>query len=245
MKLFPFYPQPDSKDCGPTCLRMVAKHYGRSYTLQYLRERSFITREGVSMLGISDAAENIGFKTMGVKISFEQLQNEAPLPCIVHWKQNHFVVVYKVSKAPLLWRGGGEVIKGGGEVFVADPAHGLIKYTKEEFLKGWLSTKTNNENTGVALLLEPTPKFYELKGEKSDRTKIGFLFKYLKPHKKYIIQLFLGMLLGSLLQLIFPFLTQAVVDTGIGNQNLGFITLILIAQLVLFAGRMYPVKTQG
>ena len=116
---------------------------------------------------------------------------------------------------------------------------------EEEFLKGWLSTKTNNENTGVALLLEPTPKFYELKGEKSDRTKIGFLFKYLKPHKKYIIQLFLGMLLGSLLQLIFPFLTQAVVDTGIGNQNLGFITLILIAQLVLFAGRMYPVKTQG
>jgi len=234
MKLFPFYPQPDSKDCGPTCLRMVAKHYGRSYTLQYLRERSFITREGVSMLGISDAAENIGFKTMGVKISFEQLQNEAPLPCIVHWKQNHFVVVYKVESEKL------KVI-----VHVADPAHGLIKYTKEEFLKGWLSTKTNNENTGVALLLEPTPKFYELKGEKSDRTKIGFLFKYLKPHKKYIIQLFLGMLLGSLLQLIFPFLTQAVVDTGIGNQNLGFITLILIAQLVLFAGRMYPVKTQG
>jgi len=234
MKLFPFYPQPDSKDCGPTCLRMVAKHYGRSYTLQYLRERSFITREGVSMLGISDTAENIGFKTMGVKISFEQLQNEAPLPCIVHWKQNHFVVVYKVESEKL------KVI-----VHVADPAHGLIKYTKEEFLKGWLSTKTNNENTGVALLLEPTPKFYELKGEKSDRTKIGFLFKYLKPHKKYIIQLFLGMLLGSLLQLIFPFLTQAVVDTGIGNQNLGFITLILIAQLVLFAGRMYPVKTQG
>jgi len=224
---------------------MIAKHYGRSYILQYLRERSFITREGVSMLGIRDADEHIGFKTMGVKLDFEKLASDAPLPCIVHWKQNHFVVVYKVSKAPLLWRGGGEVIKGGGEVFVADPAHGLIKYTKEEFLKGWLSTKTNNENTGVALLLEPTPKFYELKGEKSDRTKIGFLFKYLKPHKKYIIQLFLGMLLGSLLQLIFPFLTQAVVDTGIGNQNLGFITLILIAQLVLFAGRMYPVKTQG
>ncbi|PIP54520.1 MAG: ABC transporter ATP-binding protein, partial [Bacteroidetes bacterium CG23_combo_of_CG06-09_8_20_14_all_32_9] len=220
----PFYLQPDSKDCGPTCLRMLAKHYGRSYTLQYLRERSFITREGVSLLGISDAAENIGFKTMGVKISFEQLQNEAPLPCIVHWKQNHFITVYKVESKKL------KVI-----VHVADPAHGLIKYTKEEFLKGWLSTKTNNENTGIALLLEPTPKFYELKGEKTDRTKINFLFKYLKPHKKYIIQLFLGMLLGSLLQLIFPFLTQAVVDTGIGNQNLGFITLILIAQLVLFA----------
>jgi len=102
------------------------------------------------MLGISDAAENIGFKTMGVKLDFEKLASDAPLPCIVHWKQNHFVVVYKVSKAPLLWRGGGEVIKGGGEVFVADPAHGLIKYTKEEFLKGWLSPKicieVNNHN---------------------------------------------------------------------------------------------------
>jgi len=151
---------------------MLAKHYGRSYTLQYLRERSFITREGVSLLGISDAAENIGFKTIGVKISFEQLQNEAPLPCIVHWKQNHFVVVYKVESKKL------KVI-----VHVADPAHGLIKYTKEEFLKGWISTKTNNENTGIALLLEPTPKFYELKGEKTDRTKIEFLFKYLTPHK--------------------------------------------------------------
>ena len=227
-KIFQHYFQPDIKDCGPTCIRMIAKHYGRSYSLPYLRSKSYITREGVSLLGISDAAESIGFRTIGVKVDFEKLCSEAPLPCIVHWKQNHFIVVYKVESHKSI----------GAIVYVADPAHGLIKYTKEEFLKGWLSTKTNNENTGVALLLEPTPKFYELKGEKSDRTKIGFLFKYLKPHKKYIIQLFLGMLLGSLLQLIFPFLTQAVVDTGIGNQNLGFITLILIAQLVLFAGRM-------
>lgn len=232
---FTFYQQPDAMDCGPTCLRMVAKHYGRSYTLQYLREKSFITREGVSLLGISDAAENIGFKTMGVKVDFEKLISEAPLPCIVHWKQNHFVVVYAIKSTKYNVQSTKTL---GGEVFVADPAHGLIKYTKEEFLKGWISTKTNDENTGIALLLEPTPKFYELKGEKTDRTKIDFLFKYLKPHKKYIIQLFLGMLLGSMLQLVFPFLTQAVVDTGIGNQNIGFITLVLIAQLVLFAGRM-------
>ncbi|OFX41326.1 MAG: ABC transporter ATP-binding protein [Bacteroidetes bacterium GWA2_32_17] len=238
MNSFTHYKQPDAMDCGPTCLRMLAKHYGRSYTLQYLRKKSFITREGVSMLGISDAAESIGFRTIGVKVDFEKLCSEAPLPCIVHWKQNHFIVVYEIKVQSIKYNVQSTKKAMGGEVFVADPAHGLIKYTKEEFLKGWLSTKTNNENTGVALLLEPTPKFYELKGEKSDRTKIGFLFKYLKPHKKYIIQLFLGMLLGSLLQLIFPFLTQAVVDTGIGNQNLGFITLILIAQLVLFAGRM-------
>jgi ATP-binding cassette, subfamily B, bacterial len=238
MSIFPYYHQPDAKDCGPTCLRMVAKHYGRSYTLQNLREKSFITRAGVSMLGISDAAENIGFKTMGVKVDFEKLCNEAPLPCIVHWKQNHFVVVYKITGKSLSTRPLVHSSTRNYSIHVADPAHGLIKYTKEEFLKGWISTKSDDENNGIALLLEPTPKFYELKGEKTDRTKINFLFKYLKPHKKFIVQLFLGMLLGSLLQLIFPFLTQAVVDTGIGTQNLSFITLILIAQLVLFAGRM-------
>jgi ATP-binding cassette subfamily B protein len=224
---FPYYNQPDAKDCGPTCLRMIAKYYGKNYSLQYLRENSFITREGVSLLGISDAAENIGFKTMGVRISFEQLETDASLPCIVHWKQNHFVVVYDILEK-----------KGKTWILVADPARDLIKYTREEFCSGWLSTKNSGEDMGVALLLEPTPAFYEMKGEKSDRTKINFLFKYLKPHKRYIIQLFLGMLLGSLLQLIFPFLTQAVVDVGIGNQNLGFITLVLIAQLVLFASRM-------
>ncbi|NMC99726.1 MAG: peptidase domain-containing ABC transporter [Bacteroidales bacterium] len=227
MATFPHYIQTDSMDCGPTCLRMIAKYYGKNYSLQYLRENSFITREGVSMLGISDAAENIGFKTMGVRISFEQLETDASLPCIVHWKQNHFVVVYDILEK-----------KGKTWILVADPARDLIKYTREEFCSGWLSTKNSGEDMGVALLLEPTPAFYEMKGEKSDRTKINFLFKYLKPHKRYIIQLFLGMLLGSLLQLIFPFLTQAVVDVGIGNQNLGFITLVLIAQLVLFASRM-------
>jgi ATP-binding cassette, subfamily B, bacterial len=229
MNNFPKYIQPDAMDCGPTCLRMVAKHFGRSYTLQHLREKSYITRAGVSMLGISDAAESIGFKTVGVKLSFEKLKSEVPLPCIIHWKQSHFVVVFSIK------------INGNPDketVSIADPAHGHIKYTKQEFLKGWISTKTDNENNGVALLLEPTPNFYELKGEKTDRTKIGFLFKYLKPHKKYIVQLFMGMLLGSLLQLIFPFLTQAVVDKGIGNQNLGFITLVLFAQLLLFAGKM-------
>ena len=164
MRSFPHYHQPDMMDCGPTCLRMVAKHYGRSYSLQYLRDRSFVTRTGVSMLGISDAAENIGFRTLGVKINFDTLASEIPLPCIVHWKQNHFVVVFdiKVSNS-------GRVI-----VSVADPAHGIIKYTGDEFVRGWISTKTEDEEKGIALILEATPKFYEFKGEKSDRTKIGF-----------------------------------------------------------------------
>lgn len=211
-------------DCGPTCLRMIAKHFGKSYTLAYLREKAQATRQGVSLLAISDAAEYIGFKTIGVSISFQQLVDEAPLPAIVHWKQNHFVVVYEISKK--------------GIVHVADPAFGLLEFTKEEFEKAWISNKNNDNSMGIALLFETTPKFFELKGEKSDRTKITFLFKYLTPHRKFIVQLFVGMLLGSMLQLIFPFLTQSVVDIGIGTQNLGFVTLILIAQLVLAASQM-------
>ena len=219
---FPFYRQLDAMDCGPTCLRMIAKHYGKSFTLQSLREKCFISREGVSMLGISDAAEYIGFHTIGVKIDFEKLVDEAPLPCIVHWKQRHFVVVYKIKDH---------------EVFVSDPAFGLVKYTKEEFLKNWLSTKAENEDKGIALLLEPTPAFYDNEDEKKSHSSFGFLFKYLRPYHKFIVQLILGLLLGSMLQLVFPFLTQSIVDVGISNQNISFIYLVLIAQLVLFASR--------
>lgn len=219
----PIFPQLDSRDCGPTCLRMVAKYYGKNYSLQGLREKSFITREGVTLLGISEAAEQIGFRSMGVSISWEQLIKEAPLPCIVHWKQNHFVVVYKISKKSI--------------VFVADPAHGLVKYTQEEFLRCWLSDIKEGEEKGIALLLEPGPDFYNIEDEKPDKANFRFLFQYLRPHKKFMLQVMLAMLLGSLLQLIAPFLTQSVVDKGIGNQNLGFVTLVLVAQLVLMVSR--------
>ncbi len=234
--LFPFYKQLDAKDCGPACLRMIAKHYGKNYSLQTLREKSFITREGVSLLGISDAAEAIGMRTMGVSISYEKLIEETPLPCIAHWKQKHFIVIYKIAKKKTLlsFRRG----SGGEVIYVADPAHGLIKYTKQEFLDNWLSTKKQGENKGTCLLLEPTPDFYKQDDEKLNKSNFKFLFSYLKPHKKFITQLLLGMLLGSLLQLIFPFLTQSIVDIGISNQNLGFIYLVLIAQLVLFISRM-------
>ena len=210
-------------DCGATCLRMIAKYYGKSYTSQTLRKRSYITREGVSLLGISDAAESIGFRTMGVKLSFEKLEKENVTPFIAHWRQVHFVVVYKITK---------------NKVYVADPAEGKITYTKEEFLKNWISTKENGEDQGIALVLQPTPDFYKQADEKADKTKFSFLFQYLRPHKKLIIQLVLGLVLGSLLQLIFPFLTQSIVDFGIANNNLNFIYLVLIAQMTLFISRM-------
>lgn len=210
-------------DCGPTCLRMIAKHYGKVYTLQTLRERSFITREGVSLLGISDAAESIGFRTLAAKIPFDKLRDEAPTPFIAHWRQQHFVVVYDFKK---------------DNVYCADPAHGLVKYTKKEFLDGWLSTNTNGEETGVVLLMEPSPDFYETEDEKNlKREGFKFLFNYLRPYKKFIVQLLLGMLVGSMLQLIFPFLTQSIVDVGINTRDISFVNLVLIAQLMLFVGR--------
>ncbi|MBI9053911.1 MAG: peptidase domain-containing ABC transporter [Bacteroidales bacterium] len=224
---FPYFQQLDAMDCGPSCLRMIAKYYGKNYSLQTLRDKSYITREGVSMLGISDAAEAIGFRSMGVRIAFEKLLDEAPLPCIAHWNENHFIVVYKITK-----KRNGKII-----VHVSDPARGLINFTKEEFLSGWEKTKAEGEDKGLCLLLEPTPDFYQTEDEKINKSGFKFLFSYLRPYKKIIIQLFLGLLLGSLLQLIFPFLTQSIVDKGINTQDLNFVTLIIIAQLVLIFSR--------
>ena len=223
---FPLYKQLDAMDCGPSCLRMIASYYGKTYSLQNLRDKSYITREGVSMLGISDAAEAIGFRSMGVKITFEQLLSEAPMPCVAHWKQNHFIVVYKIRKT-----------KKGTFVYVADPARGLIKFTQEEFVQGWANTKDEGEDKGLCLLLETTPDFYQNQDEKVNKSGFKFLFSYLRPFKKLIVQLFLGLLLGSLLQLIFPFLTQSIVDKGINTRDLDFVTLIIIAQLVLIFSR--------
>ena len=226
---FPHYCQLDAMDCGPSCLRMIAKYYGRSYTLQTLRERCFITREGVSMLGISDAAEYIGFRTIGVRISFDQLIKEANLPCILHWNQNHFVVCYRIE-----CHKNGEV-----SLYIADPASRKLIYHKEEFLRCWISKKENSTDTGTALLLEPSPLFDSIDDEKrSSRRDFAFFVKYLLPYKSQFAQLIIGMLVGSGIQMIFPFLTQALVDTGIRDRNLSFITLILITQLLLFISQL-------
>lgn len=223
---FPHYKQPDAMDCGPTCLRMVAAFYGKHYKLNTLRERSYISREGVSMLGIAQAAESIGFRTMGVKLSIDQLTSDAPLPLIIHWLQDHFVVLHKITGR-----------KERETFHVADPAGGMVRFSRDEFLRCWASTTEQGEKKGIALLLEPGPEFNTAKDEGRDKTKFSFLFSYLTPYRKLIIQLFLGLILGSLIQLVFPFLTQSIVDHGIGNRNLSFIYLVLIAQLVLTLSR--------
>lgn len=230
IKKFPTYRQLDAMDCGPTCLRNIAKYYGKNYSLQTLRDKCHISREGVSMLGISNAAEDIGFRTTGVRLTFEQLCHEAPLPCIVHWNQCHFVVVYKIIEK-----------KRNVSIYISDPASGLLKYTKEQFLKCWAQTSDGNGNkkdTGITMLIEPTPKFYEEKGENNRKQGFGSMLKYLRPYKQFIAQLFLAMLTGSIISLILPFITQSVIDTGIGTGDLHFVVVMLIAQVVLVMGQM-------
>jgi ATP-binding cassette subfamily B protein len=224
LKKFTNYKQADYKDCGPTCLKIIAKHYGKTIHIQELRDSSETTREGSNLLFLSDAAEKIGFRTLGVKLSLERLE-EAPLPCILHWNKNHYVVLYKIKK---------------GTYYISDPAFGLIEYNEKDFLKFWIGNNADESTQeGIALLIEATPKFFQTDFDKEDNKGIGFglLSQYVLRYKSFLIQLSVGLLASSLLQLIFPFLTQSIVDIGIQNQNINFIYLILFAQLFLFAGR--------
>ena len=229
MILFPHYTQHEAVDCGPTCLRMIAKYYGKLYSAEMLRRHSFITREGVSMLGISDAAEYIGFRTLGVKINLKQLVHDANYPCILHWNQNHFVVCYDVRKT---W-------KGKYKFYISDPASQRLCYTEDELKKCWFSTKENGIDLGTVLLLEPTPSFGKCEEEiPSDKKSISSFLRYFYTYRTLLFQLILGMFAGCLLQLVFPFLTQALVDKGINSKNFDVITLILIAQLGLFLAQL-------
>ncbi len=220
---FPFYKQLDASDCGAACLRMIARYYGRHYSLEYLRELSYLDREGASLMGIADAAEKIGLRTLGVKTSFSRLQNELPLPCIAHWKQNHFIVVYRIAN---------------GKVYVADPAIGKMQLTEQEFMNDWFSGVYQTEPQGILLLLEPTPEFYQREGESDDRAGLNILWQYIRPHKALVWQLLLGLLLGSIIQLAFPFLMQALVDKGVQLRDYNFVYLVLVAQGMLFLSQM-------
>jgi len=219
---FPFYKQHDAMDCGPTCLRMVAKYYGKYFSLDRIKAISFVNRSGVSLSDLSDAAEQIGFRTTAARLTFEELAQDITLPVIAHWKQTHFVVVYKITSK---------------YVVVGDPGFGILKLSRDEFVQGWISTQQNNAKEGIVLALDTTPDFYAVEGEIIDKKKFSYLFSYLRPYKKLIYQLVLGLLTGSVLQLIFPFLTQAIVDTGIKNKDIDFITIMLVGQLVLVVSR--------
>ena len=216
-------------DCGPSCLAMVALHHGRRVDRDQLRELCSLGKDGVSLLGMSKAAEAIGLKTLGGRLSFDTLASEAPLPCIAHWNQNHFVVVYKIKK----------LRRGKFLIYVADPGKGLVTYSKEEFNAHWVSTKTNGVEKGVVLLLETTDLFFSQQIDDGEKitNRIKFLWGYLKKYKRFFTQLVLGLLLGSMLQLVFPFLTQAIVDTGIGGKDIGFIWLVLMAEMMLLFSR--------
>ena len=219
--------QTDSMDCGAACLAMIINYYGRKIRQDAIYYN--LSKDGISLLGISKVAEFYNIKTIGGLINFHSLSEKAKLPCIVHWNQNHFVVVYKIKKHK----------KGKYTIFIADPGKGLVTYTKEEFCEHWVSTKTEGEEKGIALLLEPTEQFYVQKTEETIPThnRVKFLWNYLKKYKRFFTQLILGLLLGSLLQLVFPFLTQAIVDTGIGGKDIGFVWLVLLAEMTLLFSR--------
>ena len=220
---FPFYKQPDAMDCGATCLRMIARHYGKFFSLEYLRDLTQINIEGVSLFGISSAAEHIGMRTLGAQVTYEQLVSDVPLPCIAYWRQDHFVVVYEAS---------------ADEIKVADPGHGKFSWSKEEFLDGWLTDEIPTANSlGTVLALEPTPDFFEQENVKTDKGGFRYVMHYFWRYPKLIFQLGLGLLVTTILAVIMPFLIQALVDEGIGANNANFTTVILGAWIALLLFR--------
>ncbi|MES2006387.1 MAG: peptidase domain-containing ABC transporter [Bacteroidota bacterium] len=226
---FPFYKQLNVMDCGPTCLRMITKYFGKHYSTDYLRELTGYNKRGVSLLGLSEAAEKVGFRTSGIQVTYEMLEEEATLPCILHWKRNHFVVLIDHKKSNLFRK----------EYFViADPAKGIVKIGLDEFIKFWQpAKKVDSSSVGSALLLEPTEAFHAAEGSPEHELTWKEILKYIGNNKWQITQILFALVLTSFLQLVFPFLTQSIVDVGINTQNISFIQLILVAQLMLVFSR--------
>lgn len=226
MHRFPLTLQHDSMQCGIACLQMICKYFGRDYTLSALSRYCFATTEGVSLLGISEAADTLGLHTLSARATVDELA-ENPLPAILHWNQNHFVVLYKV--------------KNGRKFYVSDPAKGRITYSYDEMIDHWASTMSYGRPAGIAMFFETTPAFFEFKMEgmtdASERRSFRFLFGYVKKYRKYFVQIVIGLILGSCMQLVLPFLTQAIVDVGIKGKDLNIIWLILLGQLMLTASR--------
>ncbi len=220
---FPFFFQHDAMDCGPACLAMVSKHYGKKHSLQYLRDMSFITREGVSLTGLTEACNAIGLESMAVRVPLEELTKEKPFPCILYWNNAHFIVLYDIKKNPLSKK---------NSYKISDPAKGRITLTEEQLIEGW----AHEENKGVVFLMETTELFYKIVPEKIQEYNFKFLAKYLTPYKKDFVQLIFSLGIGSIITLILPFLTQALIDNGVGQKQLNIVFVLLIAQLSLFLG---------
>ena len=224
MSAFPYYRQLETMDCGPTCLRMIARFYGKNFSLETLRHKTRRSRSGVSLLGISKAAEQIGFRTVGAKVSYEALQNTTNLPCIAHWNQDHFVVIYKIRR---------------GRVYVADPGRSLLSYQKKEFLEKWRigQNAATATDEGIVLFVEPTPSFYAAEEEINSSIGIAKIVDYLRSHRRLFAQLVLGLLVGALIQGLLPFFTRAIVDIGISTHDVKFIYTVLAGQLLLSVGQ--------
>lgn len=233
--MFKFSIQHDIMDCAPTCLKMVAEYYGKKYSLEYLRELCHLGKNGVSLLSISEASEILGFRSLMVKLNIQKLLNDSPLPCILHWNQDHFVVLLAIKSKGNFIKRIFDKESTSKEFMIADPAHGIVKLDEETFYKAWISTY--NER-GIALLLEPTPDFYTRKEITEKQRGFAFLFRYLKPFKKHIVQLGLGMLAASVISLTLPFATQILLDQGVSEKKLSVVYVILLAQLFLIFGNM-------
>ena len=226
MSRFKTYRQHDSMECGITCLRMVCKHYGAEYSSEYLSRLCFATNEGVSLLVMCEAAEKLGLQSVCGKLTIEQLAT-VPLPCILHWNQNHFVVLHRISR-------------NGRRFHIADPGKGQVTRSLRDMEEHWVSTSAKGSDRGVAMIMETTPAFYErmrLSSDEGESRSFRFLAGYLKKYRKHFVQIAVGLALGCLLQLVLPFLTQAIVDVGIKNHDIGFVWLVLLGQLMLTVSR--------
>ena len=218
---FPTEYQMDAKDCGPASLKMVAKYFGRYYSLQYLRDKCGITKEGVSLLGISAAAESIGLHTAAFKCTIDDVIMKVPFPVIIYWNENHFVVVYHTNKK---------------HIWVSDPCKGHVKYTRREFMEGWY---LKNEDKGVLLALEPTADFKLSKQEKKqEKDSMISILRYFMPYKKEFSLIFFVMLVVTLLQGILPFISKSVIDIGISTSDVNFINMVLIGNICILLSIM-------
>lgn len=214
---FPCEHQLDTMDCGPACLKIISKYYGKFYSLQFLRDVCGVSREGVSFQDISYGAEKIGLRTLGIRASIDDLYKKVKFPCIIHWQDNHFIVVYKVK---------------GSNVYVSDPAKDLLVYSLQEFVNGWYDEEENN---GAVLLVEPSPDFRSQGDHVRGKQSLEKILKYFIPYKSGFVTLFSVMLVVTILQGMLPFISKAVIDVGIHSQDIGFINLMLLANITIIA----------